>query len=145
MIQNILIGVISFCVAAYWVRFQERSTDGSSVGIGEIWRRFPKFVLGFMAASLVFTAVVSSGTQGEGIVEAIVGGSTKTVRTWLFCLAFISIGLESDFRSLATHFRGGKPLVLYVAGQTLNLLLTLFMAWLMFTQVFPNASDVLKK
>ncbi|MCA9066716.1 MAG: putative sulfate exporter family transporter, partial [Planctomycetaceae bacterium] len=145
MIQNILIGVIAFGVAAYWVRFQERSAEGNSVGLSEIWRRFPKFVLGFLAASLIFTLIVSQVSRGDEVVEAMIKGSTKPLREWLFCLAFVSIGLESDFRSLAKHFRGGKPLMLYVVGQSLNLILTLFMAWLMFVKVFPNAAEVLKK
>lgn len=142
MIQNILIGVISFCVAAYWVRYQEGSESGVSVGVGEIWRRFPRFVLGFLAASVLFTMVFSMMLRGDELVPAMIDGSTKTIRSWLFCLAFVSIGLESDFRTLADYFRGGKPLLLYVAGQTFNLLLTLFMAWLMFSQVFPEAANV---
>lgn len=47
MIQNILIGVIAFGVAVYWVNYQTPHEAGTGVGIGEIWNRFPKFVLGF--------------------------------------------------------------------------------------------------
>jgi hypothetical protein len=53
--------------------------------------------------------------------------------------------VETNFRELARHFRGGKPLVLYAMGQSLNLCLTLLMAWLMFEKVFPHAADVLQK
>ena len=55
-----------------------------------------------------------------------------------FCLAFVSIGLASDFRSLAQYLKGGKPLILYVFGQSFNLILTLFIAWLAFYVVFPD-------
>ena len=48
MIQNVLIGAIAFAVAVYWVRYQEPSTTGDEPGMGEIWKRFPKFVLGFL-------------------------------------------------------------------------------------------------
>ncbi|MCA9084562.1 MAG: putative sulfate exporter family transporter [Planctomycetaceae bacterium] len=139
MIQNILIGVIAFFVALYWVKFQTPAEEGMNVGMGEIWRRFPKFVLGFLAASVAFTLVARFMPRGDEIVAASISGSAKTLRTWLFCLAFVSIGLETNFRDLASQFKGGKPLVLYVVGQSLNLALTLFMAWLMFEKVFPNA------
>ena len=72
-------------------------------------------------------------------------GSTETIRGWFFCLAFVSIGLETNFRALAPHLRGGKPLLLYVCGQTLNLCLTLFMAWLMFRVIFADMIDTLVK
>jgi hypothetical protein len=40
---------------------------------------------------------------------------------------------------LLPFFRSGKPMVLYVCGQTLNLILTLAMAYLMFEVLFPGA------
>jgi uncharacterized membrane protein YadS len=67
------------------------------------------------------------------------------MRSWCFCLAFVSIGLETDLRTLSRFLRGGKPLVLYVCGQALNLLLSLLMSLLMFEVVFPEAADVLRK
>lgn len=145
MIQNILIGVIAFGVAVYWVNFQTPHEAGAGVGIGEIWNRFPKFVLGFLAASILFSCVTAFYPRGDEIVGAAVDGTTKTIRAWLFCLAFVSIGLETNFRELASHFRGGKPLILYVVGQTINLALTLLMAWLMFEKVFPDAAKILEK
>jgi hypothetical protein len=65
------------------------------------------------------------------------------LRNWFFCLAFVSIGLETNFRELAGYMKGGKALTLYVVGQSLNLALSLFMAWLMFYVVFPDAAKVL--
>ena len=138
MIQNILIGVTAFCVAVYWVNFQERSADGVKPQISEIWHRFPKFVIGFLGASLVFSLIYSIHPAGEELVKAMISGSTATFRGWFFCFAFVSIGLDTNFKELAKQFRGGKPLVLYVVGQSFNLLLTLFMAWLMFEKVFPG-------
>ena len=66
---------------------------------------------------------------------------TKNLRGWLFCLAFSSIGLSTNFRALGSQFAGGKPLILYLCGQTLNLALTLFMAWLMFYKIFPGITE----
>lgn len=147
MIQNILIGIIAFGVAWYWVQFREQrdNDDGVSgegaarVGIGEVWRRFPRFVLGFAAMSILFSLLAGAGPSGDAIAKATTG-TTKVIREWLFCLGFVSIGLETHFRSLAHQMRGGKPLILYLVGQSLNLCLTLLMAWIMFVKVFPHLS-----
>jgi len=145
MIQNILIGVVAFGVSVYWVARVERSAHDARPSAMEIWRRFPKFILGFVAASLVFSYLATSSAGGERLVDAVLGHSTPTLRNWFFCLAFVSIGLETNFRELASQLKGGKPLVLYVVGQTFNLCLTLLMAWLMFEKVFPHAADVLQQ
>ena len=139
MIQNILIGVTAFCVAIYWVTYVERDESAPRVGAMEIWYRFPKFVLGFVAMSVLFTVLYSTLTGGPELVDAMIDGSTKTIRGWFFCLAFVSIGLETNFKELLPQLKGGKPLILYVCGQTLNLILTLLMAWLMFKVIFPGS------
>jgi len=142
MIQNVLIGVVAFGVAWYWVRYVERGEDAQRPDAWEIWRRFPKFVIGFLAASAVFSWVAMFYPRGDEVVQAVLKGGPRlnhgidTMRTWIFSLAFVSIGLESDFRELAKYLRGGKPLALYVCGQTFNLCLTLLMAWLMFQVVY---------
>ncbi|MEM9366783.1 MAG: putative sulfate exporter family transporter [Planctomycetota bacterium] len=143
MIQNILIGVIAFGIAVYWTRFVEARSDGSRVGWSEVWVRFPKFILGFVVASIVFSLIHASGSDGEAVAKAS-NAITKTFRGWLFCLAFVSIGLETNFRRLSANFGGGKPLLLYVCGQSLNLTLTLGMAYLMFSVVFPDAANELR-
>lgn len=146
MIQNILIGVVAFAVAVYWVSFVEPRADGQRPSVVEIWRRFPKFTLGFLAVSLALSYLQSQGIEGKTLVSSIVDGATKSVREWLFCLAFVSIGLESNFREYRQMLASGKPVILYLCGQTLNLILSFLMAWLMFAKVFPNAaSELLSK
>lgn len=142
LIQNILIGVIAFCVATYWVTRVERREDGQRPDPWEIWYRFPKFVLGFVAVSAIFSALAATGKDGQAIVDAT-SAISKELRTWFFCLAFICIGLEVDFAEVRRNLRGGKPLVLYVCGQSLNLVLTLAMAWLMYGVLFTEASNEL--
>ncbi|MCK4924793.1 MAG: putative sulfate exporter family transporter, partial [Spirochaetes bacterium] len=59
-------------------------------------------------------------------------------RSEFFALAFVSIGLHSNFKELGKYFKKGKPLNLYWVGQTFNILLTLFLVWLMLSgKVFP--------
>lgn len=136
MIQNILIGVTAFLVAIYWVTYVDRDPSAPRPGALEIWYRFPKFVLGFVAMSVLFSTLYVALVGGPQIVDAVIGGSSKMFRGWFFCLAFVSIGLDTNFRMLLPYFKGGKPVMLYLTGQSLNLCLTLLMAYLMFEVVF---------
>jgi uncharacterized membrane protein YadS len=138
MIQNILIGATAFGVAVYWVTRVERADAGIRPDAWEIWYRFPKFVIGFVLASIAVSTLYGALLGGSAMVDAATN-TTKSLRGWFFCFAFVSIGLETNFRELGQYFRGGKPLVLYLCGQTFNLLLTLTMAWLMFEVVFRDA------
>jgi uncharacterized membrane protein YadS len=140
MIQNVLIGVIAFCVAVYWCARVE-CEPGQKVPFIEVWHRFPKFVLGFIAASIVFSLLYEGLGKDAGHVlidKGAIAGMSKIFRGWFFCLAFASIGLATNFRELKAYFKGGKPLILYVCGQSFNLALTLLMAYLMFYKVFPE-------
>ena len=140
MIQNILIGIIAFGVAIYFTSKEEQKV-GPKIGAGEIWKRFPKFILGFFGASVIFSLLymILGEPTGRAIIDqGIISTFSKNLRGWLFCLAFVSIGLSTNFRALGKHFAGGKPLILYITGQTLNLGLTLLMAYIMFYLVFPD-------
>ncbi|MEO1515898.1 MAG: putative sulfate exporter family transporter [Bacteroidota bacterium] len=140
MIQNILIGIVAFGVAIYFAR-QNGKAQGKDIGWGEIWLRFPKFILGFIGASILMSLLYSSlpeGTAYSIIDQGIIRGYSKNIRGWLFCLAFVSIGLSTNFAQLKKHFSGGKPLILYLCGQSFNLVLTLLMAYVMFYLVFSN-------
>lgn len=140
MIQNLLIGVTAFCVAMYWC-LKVDCQEGRKVGVGEIWHRFPKFVIGFVAASILFSWMDSSlgPDMGNAVLEhGVVRGGTRLLRDWFFALSFAAIGLATNFRELSKYFKGGKPLILYVCGQSFNLVLTLIMAYIMFYLVFPE-------
>ncbi|WP_077074002.1 YeiH family protein [Mailhella massiliensis] len=140
MIQNVLIGVSAFCVAIYFATKVEAHEEGAKVGPMEIWNRFPKFVIGFLTASIVLSTI--AGNLGADLGNALISNGTNKItvplRGWFFALAFISIGLATNFKELAGYFKGGKPIILYVCGQSFNLALTLLMAWIMFYKVFPE-------
>jgi uncharacterized integral membrane protein (TIGR00698 family) len=131
MIQNVLIGLMAFAIAVFWVTKVERSKDIKPSPM-EIWYRLPKFVIGFVAASLVFSFILVPLMGLDFVEKDVIKAGTKTVRSWLFCMAFISIGLESNFKDLAKQLVGGKPIILYIVGQSFNLILTLLAAYLAF-------------
>ena len=140
MIQNVLIGIIAFAVAVYWCARVD-SQPGTHVSWMEIWHRFPKFVLGFIAASIIFSILdgqLGKDVSGAMMDQGVIRSFSRLLREWFFALAFASIGLATNFRELAKYFKGGKPLILYVCGQSLNLALTLLMAYVMFYLVFPE-------
>ena len=132
MIQNIMVGVVAFIVAVIWAVDipNEHKKKHSKVSWLEIWNRFPKFIVGFIGISLVFSFVLDPiiGTQA---IEELTDVS-KTYRSLLFTLAFLAIGLESNFKELASHVQNGKPIYLYIIGQSFNILLTLIVAYLVF-------------
>jgi uncharacterized integral membrane protein (TIGR00698 family) len=133
MIQNVLIGVFAFGIALFWVTNVEQDENSPRVGISEIWIRFPKFIIGFLAASILFSFVLTPLT---GLLPEDIINITKGYQSWLFALAFMSIGLESNFKEMAQLVQGGKPLTLYVVGQTFNVILTLVAVWLLLSGTF---------
>ncbi|MGL4971189.1 YeiH family protein [Cetobacterium sp.] len=151
MIQNIIIGVMALGVAAFWSLRVDTSMaaekDFSLKGsLLEIWNRFPKFILGFIGASLLFSSIYAMlGVDGSKIVidKGMVSGLISPLQGWLFCLAFTSIGLSTNFSELSKLFKGGKPITLYLVGKVINLGVTFGAAYLMFHVVFPDITKSL--
>ena len=90
-----------------------------------IWDRFPKFVLGFLVASMIFSFLLEPDTVKE------VKGHLKNIQTLWFGLAFTSIGLETKFSDL---FKDGfrKPFWAFLIAQFFNIIVTLILAYLLF-------------
>lgn len=120
MSQNALIGIVAFLLALYWVVAVERK-PGQKPSPIEIWRRFPKFVLGFVMASVI----ASLGLLGGPQIQAV-----NNLRNWFLTLAFVSIGLGFTFGELRRL--GGKPILVYLTATIFNTLLALGAAWLLF-------------
>lgn len=131
-IQNILIGFIAFFVALFFATKIDKDS-GRKVGAGEIWTRFPKFILGFFVASLVASFIIQP-IAGSADVKAI-NSVLDQYKNWAFVLAFTSIGLDTNFREIAKQLHGGKVLWLYVVGQIFNIVLTFFVVWLLLSGV----------
>ena len=133
MIQNILIGFIAFFVAIFFATKVDKDPN-QKVGASEIWTRFPKFIIGFFVASLVASFILMPLTSAEE-VNTINKEVLDQYKNWAFVLAFTSIGLDTNFKSLFKQMQGGKVLWLYIIGQIFNILLTLFAVWILLSGV----------
>jgi uncharacterized membrane protein YadS len=149
MIQNILIGIVAFGVAAYWTTVVDRTRAGeveltAGAAVREIWKRFPRFILGFLGASLVFSAIYQylGPDMGKAVLdEGMIRGWSSVLQGWFFALAFVSIGLGTNFRELKKYLKGGKPVILYIVGQSAQWIITLVMAYLLFFVLFRSITD----
>ena len=134
-IQNILIGFIAFFVAIFFAtKVDKNGTE--KVGASEIWVRFPKFILGFFAASLIASFIIQPafGAENVGAINKVL----DQFKNWAFVLAFTSIGLDTNFKAIAKQMQGGKVLWLYIAGQVFNIALTFFAVWFLLSgRFFP--------
>jgi len=132
--QNALIGVAAFILVLWWA-YKAGAKTGTRPDAGIIWERFPKFVLGFLAMSILFSFFLPA--------EAVNGTKSALTefRTWWFALAFVSIGLETRFVDLAT-MEGGRPALAFIAAQLVNVVWTLLLAYLLFGGVLFPAPNI---
>jgi uncharacterized membrane protein YadS len=111
--------VLSVIAASRWEDTGIRNRASAS----EVWRRFPKFVIGFLVASIIVTLIAQSvghaaftKTTTPALVAPI-----KNLRTWAFAFGFLSIGLTTRLRDLAGV--GGRPLLAFSSGVAVNVVL----------------------
>lgn len=134
--QNVLIGVAAFFIALWWTyRKGGKGEATETPGLGVVWERFPKFVLGFIAASLVFSFLIPAA------VTRNVSGTLNGLRTVWFALAFVAIGMEARFTDLIKT-EGGRPAIAFIAAQLFNIIWTLLWAWLLFSGVLFAVPDI---
>ena len=126
--QNVLLGLAAFAISVYWTYTHNKSAEAiaSKPTLGVIWERFPKFVIGFIAASLVFSFLLTSEVREE------VKDSLKNLQGIWFALAFTSIGLETNFKDLLSN-NSKKPLYAFLIAQLFNVIITLIIALLLFS------------
>ena len=125
--QNVLLGLAAFAISIYWTytRKTPEGMEDNKPSLALLWERFPKFVLGFVGASLLFSFVLS-----QAQVEATQSG-LKSIQTLWFVLAFTSIGLETRFSDLF-NADNKRPLYAFLIAQTFNIIVTLVIAYLLF-------------
>jgi len=125
--QNVLLGIAAFAISVYWTYTHNNSAEvvESKPTLSVIWDRFPKFVIGFIAASLLFSFLLTAETRDA------VKDSLKNLQGIWFALAFTSIGLETNFKDLLSN-NSRKPLYAFLIAQLFNVIITLIIAFLLF-------------
>lgn len=88
-----------------------------------MWWRFPKFVLGFLFASLLITFISSHYSLADNNQQVAPSwvAPIKDLRTWTFIFCFFSIGLTTRFRELASA--GSKSFLAFTIGVIINVVL----------------------
>jgi uncharacterized membrane protein YadS len=121
--RDVWIGIWALALAFVATTRWERGTTAAGNPAAQVWLRFPKFVLGFLLASLLVTAIVSGYTLAEYDAKVTPGliAPIRSLRTWAFIFCFLSIGLTTRFRELATS--GARPQLAFAAGVVVNVLL----------------------
>ncbi|MDE0627870.1 MAG: putative sulfate exporter family transporter [Bryobacterales bacterium] len=132
--QNAMLGLAAFALSVWWT-FRSGSATGERPSASIIWERFPKFVLGFIVASLLFSFVL--GAEFVDSTKSLMRG----LRTWWFALAFVCIGLETRFRDLVSMDEG-RPAVAFLLAQAVNIFWTLVIAWLLFGGILFDAPSL---
>nr|WP_294874862.1 putative sulfate exporter family transporter [uncultured Pedobacter sp.] len=125
--QNVLLGIAAFAISVYWTYTQHPAGKDkeSKPTLKVIWERFPKFVIGFIAASLLFSFFITPEVNAE------VKGSLKNLQGLWFVLAFTSIGLETNFADLFGK-NSKKPFYAFLIAQGFNIIITLIIAFILF-------------
>ncbi|WP_343588088.1 putative sulfate exporter family transporter [Flavobacterium sp.] len=127
--QNVLLGIAAFAISIYWTYTNNKSGEAleSKPSLYVIWERFPKFVIGFIGASIVFSFFITPETR-ETVKESL-----KNIQGLWFALAFTSIGLETNFKDLLQN-NSKKPLITFLIAQLFNIIITLIIAFLLFSK-----------
>jgi uncharacterized integral membrane protein (TIGR00698 family) len=107
--RNALIGFVVLGFALFWAARGQADViaPGASAKAAFIWKKFPKFVLGFLAVSAIATASWLSKGQTANLAN---------VSKWAFLLTFAGVGLNTDIRQIVRT--GWRPLVVAVIGLT---------------------------
>ena len=137
--RDVWIGIWAFIMALI-ATTQWEVKPGQKPQAAEIWWRFPKFVIGFLIAS-IFLTIVSAGYSFADygkIVNPKLVGPIKDMRTWAFIFCFLSIGLTTRFRELA--HAGAKPFWAFTSGVVVNVILGFILSVVVFGAYWSTLS-----
>jgi uncharacterized membrane protein YadS len=132
--RDVWIGVWAFLLALVAAHRWDRTGVRSEASARDIWRRFPKFVFGFLLASIILT-VVSRGYSYADYKKSLVPvliAPLQVLRIWAFTFAFLSIGLSTRLREFKSV--GARPFYAFTLGVAVNLAL----GFVLSTRVFAD-------
>ena len=135
--QNVLIGVVAFFIALY---LSTRSNSGANIGrpsLSIVWEKFPKFILGFVLASAMFSILqtqdmLTLNASGKVMETAL----AKNFSTFFFSLSFVCIGMDTRLKDIVSR-ENRRILHAFLGTQLFNIIITGVIAWLMFGVIKP--------
>ena len=136
--RDVWIGIWSIVWAAIATIVWEKKETGRAPDAREIWWRFPKFVIGFFAASLLMTAFTGAFSSAEfnSSVRPNLILPLVSLRTWAFIFCFLSIGLTTRFREL--HAVGWKAFWTFTIGVGVNVVLGYILSVIVFGEYWAK-------
>jgi len=132
---DVFIAVWAFILAWIWSAKIERKT-GEKISTRQIWERFPKFILGYMAT---FALVLTIGVMFPSLVgkAKTAMGQANVFRGIFFVMTFFTIGVVSNFRKLWEEGIGRLAVVYILCLFGFIIWFGLAISWLFFHGVKP--------
>jgi uncharacterized membrane protein YadS len=131
---DIFIGVWAFILAVIWCTKIE--CKGGRISAGEIWERFPKFVLGYALTFILMLIICLAFPGVLKTADAAVAGM-DTFRVMFFVLTFFTIGVVSNFRKLWEEGIGRLALVYVICLFGFIIWMGLLISWIFFHGIKP--------
>jgi len=132
---DVFIGVWAFILAWIWSSKIERR-QGDQVQFVEIWQRFPKFILGYVATFLIVVAIGIAAPSLTPKIKAAMG-QANVFRSIFFLMTFFAIGVMSNFRRLWQEGFAKLAAVYVLCLFGYIIWVGLLISWLFFHGVFP--------
>jgi len=136
--RDVWIGVWALVLSVIATTRWESNGVTSRADVGEIWRRFPKFVLGFLIASVI-VSLAAKGLSYDAYKKTLTPelvAPLQGLRTWAFTFCFLSIGLTTRLRDLAGA--GAKPFYAFTAGVAVNVILGYVLSTIVFVDFWQK-------
>jgi uncharacterized membrane protein YadS len=134
---DVFIGVWAFILAYIWTNHINVQAGQAKAKFGEIWERFPKFIIGFILAFVATLAVAILGAPATAKALTPAIGEANVFRVIFFILTFFSIGVLSDFRKLWEDGLGKLAAVYFLSLFGFVIWVGLFISWIFFGGVHP--------
>jgi uncharacterized membrane protein YadS len=131
---DIFIGVWAFILAVIWCTKIE--CTGGRIKAGEIWERFPKFVLGYVITFVIMLLICLSSANALKTANAAVAGMDN-FRVLFFVLTFFTIGMVSNFKKLWEEGIGRLAAVYVLCLFGFIIWVGLLISWIFFHGVKP--------
>jgi uncharacterized membrane protein YadS len=132
---DIFIGIWAFILAVIWCSVIE-CKPGEKYRAGQIWERFPKFILGYALTFFIMLFVSLSNPDSIPTGKLATAGA-DVFRKFFFALTFFSIGLVSNFKKLWEEGIGRLAAVYLISLFGFIIWIGLFISWLFFHGVKP--------